>query len=95
MRAPRGILSQFVGMKPKPQLKFGLPKGSLQDATIEKMGKVESVEPDATRTTITMGYLDTLSMHEMLDLAGTCCLFGVRYHISTAMKEHRLTVVIH
>lgn len=63
--------------------------------TIEKMGKVESVEPNVTRTTITMCYLDTLSMHEMLDLAGTCCLFGVRYHISTAMKEHRLTVVIH
>src|SRR5262245_31092849 len=26
-------------MKPKKQLKFGLPKGSLQEATIEKMAK--------------------------------------------------------
>ncbi len=31
--------SRFVGMKQKPQLKLGLPKGSLQDATIEKMAK--------------------------------------------------------
>jgi hypothetical protein len=62
--------------------------------SIERMNKVDSVDEGATATTVNLGYLCTLSMHEMLELSAICSLYGVRFFVGTAMTPERMTVVI-
>ena len=63
--------------------------------TMEALKKVEDVVVDDERTKVVMASVTTLGMHELLELASYCSLYGVTYHVNPRILSTGLEVMIY